>query len=156
MALALLDVKYSTDTLPPSGAPGVAGARRIVIVTDLPSSPLYVALLSLMTPGVSSSVMVSVAVVFSGASAGDSAGRPRRTVGNSCSTTLRLPSRMLLSLTITSNFAVAMLLAKDRLPLTGTKYLPAMAVPGVALKGTLTGKPRPPERLTVIVALPAF
>ncbi len=84
------------------------------------------------------------------------AGRPTMTVGNSSRVTLRLPSRMLLSLTITSNFAVATFLANDRLPDTSTKSLPATAVSGVALNGTLAGKPRPPERFTVIVAFPAF
>src|SRR5437868_13594170 len=63
---------------------------------------------------------------------------------------------MLLSLTGTSNLAVATFLAKDRLPLTGTKSRPAMAVPGVALKGTLAGKARAPERVTVMVAFLAL
>src|SRR5438552_1268377 len=110
-----------------------------------------------MTPGVSSSVMVSVAVGWGGIDGvAIVAGRPTTTGGNSSSTTVRLPSSRLLLTTVTSTVAVATFLANDTLRDTGVKSVPGTAVPGVAVNRTVAGKASAPVRVTVIVALPAF
>jgi len=117
MALALFDVKYSTETLPPSEAPAVAGARRMVTRPTCPRRRL----------GRAAQLDHAGCVVVHDRERGR---RPRGHLGrvqrrpadegrDSCSVTLRLPSRIALLRIVTSNLAVAMFWANDRLPTTG-------------------------------------